>query len=483
MIKKGFFILYFLIFYCFNTFPQKTFLKIFNTPEKFEIISDVNILNNNELIMSGYYYNEMDTLYRGFIKKMTFEGVFTKDLTIMYNNTNTGVSDILAISNDSILLIGNINSSSFFIKCIDNNFNNIWEKILSFNSEYETGAGKGIIDKNLKKILIPMSIIKNPNLMDFDYSIYKLDLEGNIDSIYEFVKEGFQNSPKIYYYSKGKYIFTIVDNTETISFVDVNMNILDSTQLISSENGDYFNGGNDIYVYNNNSILYNSRLLYNTYPPKPDNVGILKYDSLLNKVCETLPQNQDELYLIDTRAMGIAVNSQNDIFLTAMASTCGDIFCNTYVMVCKLDSNLNIIWEKYYGGNLTYSPQAIISTSDDGCMILGEIRTFYKKSTADIFILKLDSEGNFTNIDNPEIVAKELLLYPNPATTEINIRLGAHLKDVTLEVYDISGKLVLTQKLENTESKINISALNSGAYIYKCYNKERVIDTGKFVKE
>ena len=180
------------------------------------------------------------------------------------------------------------------------------------------------------------------------------------------------------------------------------------------------------------------------------------------------------------------ITKNDEIYFSAFGSNCGSSLCHSpnIIMICKLDLNLNIIWQKFYTGNEFYTTLSIISTNDGGCLILGEI-LFITNNEVDLYLMKVDSEGNLTHINGESIenLLKELILYPNPATDFINIRLGAHLHDVVIEIYDISGKQLLLQNLENTETQINISDFKSGTYIYKCYNNERIIENGKFVKE
>lgn len=65
-----------------------------------------------------------------------------------------------------------------------------------------------------------------------------------------------------------------------------------------------------------------------------------------------------------------------------------------------------------------------------------------------------------------------LAAFPNPATNDITINFGLNQSSkVEIEVYDVTGKLVNSVKLDNLEagnhsSKVNTSNLNSGVYMY-----------------
>lgn len=69
--------------------------------------------------------------------------------------------------------------------------------------------------------------------------------------------------------------------------------------------------------------------------------------------------------------------------------------------------------------------------------------------------------------------------YPNPAKDYIKI--NEKEKDLLINIYDVSGKLVLTSKL--VDNKIIISQLVRGNYLANFINKKGVIKSFKFIKE
>lgn len=75
-----------------------------------------------------------------------------------------------------------------------------------------------------------------------------------------------------------------------------------------------------------------------------------------------------------------------------------------------------------------------------------------------------------------EVNSFSVAAYPNPATDVVNFQVDA--QDYTIYLYDLSGKVVSTS---NTSS-INMSSLNSGAYIYKVVAANGFA-TGKLTKK
>lgn len=76
--------------------------------------------------------------------------------------------------------------------------------------------------------------------------------------------------------------------------------------------------------------------------------------------------------------------------------------------------------------------------------------------------------------------ADKLTLYPNPATDFVVLE---DLKtDAQIELYDVLGKLILTQKANEKTVKIDISTLNKGLYLVKIRTENEGLQLGKFVK-
>lgn len=65
-----------------------------------------------------------------------------------------------------------------------------------------------------------------------------------------------------------------------------------------------------------------------------------------------------------------------------------------------------------------------------------------------------------------------LAAFPNPATNDVSINFGLNqTSKVEIEIYDVTGKMVNSIKLDELEagnhtSKINVSSLNAGVYMY-----------------
>ena len=112
-------------------------------------------------------------------------------------------------------------------------------------------------------------------------------------------------------------------------------------------------------------------------------------------------------------------------------------------------------------------------------------------------ILK-DASGNIIYMENislktlatfldPVQTVTSVKLYPNPVNDVLNIRYtGNPLKEMQVEICDISGKLISIQKLFDIESgqsiSMNVNSLRNGIYLCKMISEKQVIGIEKFCK-
>jgi len=162
-------------------------------------------------------------------------------------------------------------------------------------------------------------------------------------------------------------------------------------------------------------------------------------------------------------------------------------YSESWISLRKMDLNLNIIWEKLYGGEDYFISFTMLPTEDGGCL-LSACRSEPVGPTAenntDAVIFKVDANGDLhTGIENPTIAAHNALLYPNPAKETLNLRTAVQYVPATLEVYNISGIKVFSENITATEQTINIASLTTGNYIFRIIFQNEIIETGKFIVE
>jgi len=84
---------------------------------------------------------------------------------------------------------------------------------------------------------------------------------------------------------------------------------------------------------------------------------------------------------------------------------------------------------------------------------------------------------------NNAILNTVLSVYPNPATDILNISLSnASFKQSLVSIYNISGHLVITSKMNGSDTQLNIDGLSQGIYFVRVSNQNGFNKTVKFVK-
>lgn len=88
---------------------------------------------------------------------------------------------------------------------------------------------------------------------------------------------------------------------------------------------------------------------------------------------------------------------------------------------------------------------------------------------------------NDTNLATTETSVEEIYrVYPNPTRGDFYLKMNAKHKNVTVNVFDISGKLVFTKNGVNPEEKISPS-LPKGHYIVKVEKEGEYIFSSKLI--
>lgn len=149
----------------------------------------------------------------------------------------------------------------------------------------------------------------------------------------------------------------------------------------------------------------------------------------------------------------------------------------------KVDTTLDIKWQKYFGGDANYTLYGVLATPDSGCLMYG---TRYDWNTQinerDIYVIKVNKDGLILSAGGTiSEKVKEAILFPNPATDKIYVRTA--LRGLTLSLFDVNGRYVMNEEIQSMSDQFDISNLVSGIYFYRFTKDEKMIDSGKLIKQ
>ena len=107
-------------------------------------------------------------------------------------------------------------------------------------------------------------------------------------------------------------------------------------------------------------------------------------------------------------------------------------------------NTVNILWASTGLGNVS-----VIETTAEGCV--------GTTLSQDVVVIPV----------NVEELSNAMILYPNPATTELNLQTTSDLIGTDLFVFDALGKQILKQQILSTNTIINTSSFAAGNYVVK----------------
>ncbi|NLO52621.1 MAG: T9SS type A sorting domain-containing protein [Bacteroidales bacterium] len=124
--------------------------------------------------------------------------------------------------------------------------------------------------------------------------------------------------------------------------------------------------------------------------------------------------------------------------------------------------------------------RGIIMKSPDGNCWRGTVN-----NSGMLEFAQIDCQTLETGIQNPKPSNTERVkIYPNPAGNQVFITCEESLAGLQLEISDINGRLILSQKLRNRESSIDLSAYQPGTYIFRLTDETgKQVAVQKVIKE
>ncbi|MBW6482294.1 MAG: T9SS type A sorting domain-containing protein [Vicingaceae bacterium] len=152
-------------------------------------------------------------------------------------------------------------------------------------------------------------------------------------------------------------------------------------------------------------------------------------------------------------------------------STDGDVTGNhgyTDYWVVKLSSTGTIIWQKSLGGSGRDVGYSMYKTTDGGCIVAGfswstdgDVTGNHGGSN-DYWVVKLSATVGVNEIT----VFNEFSVYPNPTSSQIMLKVNTNLVGAVYTIYDNMGKSVMSGKINNEHTVIELDNLSNGIYLF-----------------
>jgi hypothetical protein len=466
---------------------QTTWEYVLRTPELDEESIDLIEGNDGSIFVGGRTIMlEQQYNYKSLLLKIDPQGTFVDSVHFTIPGKWTSMSQILPVSNDNYVVLSTFRdlnpphkNCGLHMQLMNGNLEITNQITILADSSYRINGSWGhysVYDGNL---FINLSVILQVGF----YHSYLFE----IDSNFNIIKQKFLTDyPKAYSHLKK-----LDDNTYwALNLYTNKYEIFDSAfNLVGEQKVPERMTANFGVKWDSDTSFY---LMGDHMPGNYHNLGFLRQPHYFDTT-GYLFNSWGEADTLDFPAWsnGIDFRNKDSIFIGGThnmpyALDPGQQPVPTWFVILQTDSLLNVRWERFYGGNANYLMMNLIATRDGGCLVAGT-RYDYMNSPeqqTDIIMLKLNSEGLLVgNNELPETRMHEAIVYPNPGTDALQIRLAVQHPTALLELFDANGRLVLSQQLYQKESRIAVDHLPSGTYIYRLSADTGLLENGKWVKQ
>ena len=106
--------------------------------------------------------------------------------------------------------------------------------------------------------------------------------------------------------------------------------------------------------------------------------------------------------------------------------------------------------------------------------------TFYNSELCVGFDFCHEIKDDIKNIQEQK---KLFDIYPNPTKEIITIKFANYIENSKFELFDLQGKIVYNEKINESNNSIHLNQLSNGIYFYIISTDGKSLQTGKLSKE
>ena len=336
---------------------------------------------------------------------------------------------------------------------------------------------------------------------------FKMDFEGNFVQRkgYELVSHGgnagylwrrchmTKSDSGYLYYIQGNSLLTAFPNTGqrqgSMYYLDDEMNILKTSPFWHFDHTQnpanlFYNISvkrsrhNTTYLSCCLNDVYDEELRFYEY----DDSNMAQPVTILHNATRTTG-NRD----MPARVTGVDLYDDNAVYFgyTLNAGLVWDLDSDSWMMIESLDNEFDTISTVYYdlgdGVDIHSQVMSVTACKDGGVLLVFWSKNLSNTNQQWTTVTKFPAEA-FVGIDEAhDNGLKVAIAYPNPGKDVLNIRTG--LQNARVEIYDLSCKLVHSQKITDNITAINTTSWPAGTYVWKVVSNGKEAENGKWIKE
>ena len=122
----------------------------------------------------------------------------------------------------------------------------------------------------------------------------------------------------------------------------------------------------------------------------------------------------------------------------------------------KIDTSGAVLWQREYP-DVDYLSKVVV-LPDNSLMIIGN-------DEHGLYVIKTDSTGYYQGLGTHNTTTVPISVYPNPAANTLSINHQNLPTAQTVELYNLTGQLVLQQNLQQNNTTISVAGLQVGVYM------------------
>jgi hypothetical protein len=154
-----------------------------------------------------------------------------------------------------------------------------------------------------------------------------------------------------------------------------------------------------------------------------------------------------------------------------------------------INSNASTITVTGNATSYTWKPSTALTSTNSATTVANPTTTITYTVTG-YFPNNCYETYTLTQFVDPCVGLKEIngnsvkaIIYPNPNSGSFNITIGTISDDMSIELYNIVGSMVLSQEIYQTTSLVNMNGLANGVYLVKVKQGNQVMEAVRVIKQ